>query len=287
MALHRLLGLERRHLVVSTVLHHPVRFRVNLDLFCLHERMAFFMDHYEPGTVEFLLRLRQPGETFLDVGANIGLIAVPFTLLCAAKDREQRRESPHQALTYCIEAVAANRESLAANIALNGLADQIAVVGSAVGEREKDVDLQVELNQKSGEGTGTANILPEGSAYECERIALHVTTIDRLVDAGALPRRCGLMKIDTDGYDLFALMGARRFIEEARPVIYGEFMAHCLGWHGQTIGDVQAFLGPLGYKVYTRRQGWSFKALGDGAPFVQDALCVPDEKLERVRWCIC
>lgn len=279
--LHKRLGLESAHVVVPTVLHHPVRYRVELDLFCLHERMAFFMDRYEPGTVEFLVRMWRAGETFFDVGANVGLIAIPFTLLCGARGREPG-EAAGRPLAYCIEAVAANAKSLAGNIAMNGLGSQMQVVAAAVGECRKSVDLQIEKNQKTGTGTGTANILAKGSKYECQRIRLQVTTIDRLVAEGTLPNDCGLIKLDTDGYDLFALMGARELLANARPIIYGEFSAHCLNWHGQSIQDVQAQLRPLGYQVYIRSGGWSFVPLRAESPYVQDALCVPEEKRERV-----
>lgn len=285
LALHRILGLESRHIVVPAMLHHPVRYRVNLDLFCLHERMAYFMDRYEPGTVEFLARLWREGEPFVDVGANVGLIAIPFTLLCGARS-PAREGSANRLLTYCVEAVAGNAQSLAGNIAMNGLDAQMQVVATAVGECEKQVEIQVEKNQKAGTGTGTANILAAGSDYSCERIPLHVTTIDRLVVAGRLPGNCGLIKIDTDGYDLFALMGARELLARARPIVYGEFMAHCLQWHGQTIHDVQAYLRPFRYKVFIRSEGWTFVPLKSDSPYVQDALCVPEEKCERASGCI-
>lgn len=283
LALHRLLGLGQRHFPLSTILHHPIPFRVVLDLFCKHERMAFFMDRYEADTVEFLFRLWQPGTPFLDVGANIGLISLPFVRLAQAAGHHPATGP----VACCIEAAEANRNRLAANVELNRLGAQIEVVAAAVGEREKDVDFFVEGNQKSGEGTGTANILAENSTYKCERISLHVTTIDQLIAAGRIPRHCGLVKIDTDGYDLFALMGAKKFLAEARPLIFGEFHAHCLNWHRQTLRDVQDFLAPLGYEVYTRREGWSFRAPAPGdPPFVQDALCVPREKTDQVRGCL-
>ncbi|HRX07084.1 MAG TPA: FkbM family methyltransferase [Kiritimatiellia bacterium] len=278
LALHRFLGLETRHVVVPATLHHPVRYRANLDLFCLHERMAYFMDRYEPGTVEFLARLWRKGETFIDVGANVGLIAIPFTLLC-----EARAGRP---LTYCIEAVAANAKSLAEHVVLNGLEDRLKIIETAVGECDKQVEIQIEKNQKTGTGTGTANILAAGSGYRCERIPLTVTTIDRLVAEGRLPHDCGLMKIDTDGYDLFVLMGARRLLASARPVVFGEFMEHCLRWHGQSIHDVAAYLRPFRYKVFVRSAGWSFVPLEKGFPYVQDALCIPEEKCERASWCL-
>ena len=279
LALHRALGLDRRHTLLTTALHHPVPFRTQLDLFCMHERMAYFMDRYEPGTAEFLFRLWRPGEHFVDIGANIGLISIPFAKLCAAAG-----PLPAGRWIHCLEAVAANRDRLAANIDLNELNHMLDVLGVAVGECEKDVEIQVAGNLKAGEGTGTANILSATTPYPCERIPLHVTTVDRLVADGKLPAACGLVKIDTDGYDFFILQGARQLLETARPLIYGEFAAHCLKWHGQTIRDVQAFLEPLGYRVYARAAGWNFRPLDRlESPFVMDALCVPAEKSERVR----
>lgn len=285
LAIHRLLGLESRHIVVPTVLHHPIRHRVRLDLFCMHERMAYFMDRYEPGTVEFLARLWREDGPLIDVGANVGLIAIPFTLLCAARS-PVRAGSVNHPLAYCVEAVAGNARSLTGNIALNGLDARMRVVATAVGECEKQVEIQIEKNQKSGTGTGTANILAAGSGFACERVPLRVTTIDRLVAEGRLPEDCGLIKIDTDGYDLFALMGARELLARARPIVYGEFMAHCLRWHGQSIHDVEVYLRPLRYNVFIRSANWTFVPLRADSPYVQDALCIPEEKCEGASWCL-
>ena len=78
-------------------------------------------------------------------------------------------------------------------------------------------------------------------------------------------------------------MGAAKYLNQCRPIVYGEFMAHCLGWHGQTIEDVETYLKPLSYKVFARRDGWRFAPLSSPAPFVQDALCVPTEAVDRMR----
>ena len=91
------------------------------------------MDRYEDATVEFLLRLWQPGELYLDVGANIGLIAIPFTLSSKAKSLAGGRASLGKGkMTFCIEAVDSNIRSIEANIQLNELGGLIDVVGLAV-----------------------------------------------------------------------------------------------------------------------------------------------------------
>src|SRR5437016_2761473 len=81
LALYRSMGLESRHITIQRVLHHPIPYRVRLDLHSKHERMALIMDGYESDTVKFLHRLFDPSGCFLDVGANIGLISLPFARL--------------------------------------------------------------------------------------------------------------------------------------------------------------------------------------------------------------
>jgi hypothetical protein len=70
------------------------------------------------------------------------------------------------------------------------------------------------------------------------------------------------MKLDTDGYDLFVLMGAKGLLERAQPPILGEFSAHCLNWHGQTVADVRDFVDTFDYRVFVRKHpSWDFLPL--------------------------
>jgi FkbM family methyltransferase len=266
------LGLKGRHIVVDATLTEPTTYRARLDMHSWLQRMAFVNDGYEAETVRMLLRLlgASPGY-LLDVGANIGLIAIPAALL----SRQH---------VVAIEAVPDNVAAFRHNMALNRAEDLIDLVPTATGDVAGRVDIQVEGNLKHGEGSGTANILALGSTYECERIQIEVTTIDDLLSSGRIGADCGVMKIDTDGYDLKVLYGARSLLGRCRPVIFGEFAAGCLAWHGQTVDDVQRFATDMDYEVWaatehdTRRFSRSF----DSASFQQDLLLVPSEKSQAV-----
>lgn len=95
------------------------------------------------------------------------------------------------------------------------------------------------------------------------------------------------MKIDTDGYDLKVLQGASQLIERDRPIIYGEFAAHCMNWHGQTVGDVVDFAKAKHYSTYGKLPGmWRFSKTINAVDFIQDLLLVPDEEVPNVAWCI-
>jgi len=284
LALFNALGLRSKHPRVDTWLTRPTRYRVNLDLHAWLERIAFLTGGYEDDLVRFLLQLTRasgrPGY-LLDIGANIGLISVPYTLM-----RQAEGAAGAAPLAVCFEAIASNFAALQRHVQLNGLQEKMLVFRQALGDVAATVDIQVEGDLHEGEGTGTANILPAGSDYQCVRQTLEIRTLDSLADSGALPPGCAIVKIDTDGYDLKILLGARRFLERERPIIFGEFSAHCMNWHGQSIADVRSFAAAIGYSVYRRRgRDWQF-APDLPRPHDIDLLLVPDEKKAALAWCL-
>ena len=95
------------------------------------------------------------------------------------------------------------------------------------------------------------------------------------------------MKIDTDGYDLFILKGAKLLLTESRPLIYGEFSAHCLGWHGQTVIDVIEYMKSFKYCVYSKKLNeYQFESNINVNSYTSDLLLVPEEKAAQLAWCI-
>lgn len=281
LALYGLLKLDRRRVIVRARLRKPVPYVAELDLHAWLQRVAFLTGGYEADTVQFLLQLHRVSSRrgyLLDVGANIGLLTVPFALSVTG----------NSLAAIAIEAIPDNVAALNANIALNGLQDNVRVIPLGVGDEPRTVDIQVEGDLKSGEGTGTANILPTGSTYECVRQTLTIDTIDNLAGAGTLPAGCSVIKIDTDGYDLKVLEGAVAFLGRERPVIFGEFSAYCMNWHGQSVADVAVFAQRHGYEVWRRvPRGWSFEPLTPAgvAQFSEDLLLVPAERAHEFgRW---
>src|SRR5437773_2073845 len=226
---YRLANRANRPFVVTTTLF-PERFAFRLNLTSAHERMAFLMNGYEPETTALLERLYQGG-TILDIGANIGLVAVPL----AARTRDRAANRPH---VFAFEALPSNHEALAWNVKVNGLEDVVKTLPIALGSERKQVKIQIEGDDPAR--TGTANILP--TEFEFKQIDLEVYRLDDLVANGSVPADVSLMKIDTDGYDLEILRGARGLLARQRPVCEVELNLHCLGWHHQTLDDVLRFI---------------------------------------------
>ena len=157
----------------------------------------------------------------------------------------------------------------------------------ALGDCVKTIQIQVEGDLHAGEGSGTANILADDSTYECVRISLHLQTLDELIGRNEIPATASVIKIDTDGYDLKVFEGGRSFLKTARPVIFGEFSAHCMNWHHQTVSDVVSFANELNYVVWSKSgKEWRFSETIDHKNYVQDLLMVPIEYVTQYAWCL-
>ncbi len=121
----------------------------------------------------------------MDIGANIGLISVPFTLMAMNAPRTSPRDLP---VTVAFEPVASNFASLRSNADRNHLGKHIRLFNAGAGSEDKAVAIQVEGDVAAGQGTGTANISPDHSSYQCERQEIQVCRIDSLLKEEKIPK---------------------------------------------------------------------------------------------------
>lgn len=238
LALYRWANPRNEDFVIETTLFRS-RLRFTLHLTSAHERMAYLMGQYEEPTGELLAAMWTHG-AIVDVGANIGLIALP-----TAKLMERAGVT-----VYALEALPSNFAALAQNVESNALRELVVPLPIALGSDDgAQVSIQIEGNDPGR--TGTANILPE--RFQFEKIPLSLRTLDALVAEGTIPRDIGIIKIDTDGYDLEVLLGAEGVLREARPTVLAELSGHCMAWHGQKHHDVARFLATVGYELWVPR----------------------------------
>jgi len=191
------------------------------------------------------LKSFEPG-TFIDVGANIGAIALP----AAARFRKWQ--------VLALEAHRGLSQVLAANALNNGL-DNVEVVHAAVGDQTGLVrfpapPLSAVANFGST-GFKTAGAVP----METVRMA----TLDELA-----PRGTRFVKVDVEGFEAQVLQGARRLLQEERPVWLLEAN---LDDEAARMATLRAML-EAGYRVF-----WFL------APFVTPAHRKPNRQAPKFR----
>lgn len=154
-----------------------------------------------------------PGSIVLDIGASLGLTAVPLGLVARSAG----------ARLVAFEPVPANVNLLRENIGRAALTDCTSVIQAALGEREGVAEFAVE-----GTGAGNAAIK---SGVDAQRLKAHLDEgglgIAFVIDLKTLDSfdlsPVSAVKIDVEGFELDVLAGATITLERDRPAIFGEF----------------------------------------------------------------
>ena len=217
----------------------PDRFGNRLCCLSLAEPISlglFASGVYEPVTVAAILEALTPTGVFLDVGANIGAIALPL-----AAQRPGAK-------VVCIEASPDIAAVLRRNIAANGRANGD-VIECLAGEAERG---EVAFYRAPAEKFGMGSIGPQFGAAP---IALPQRTLDGVLDELGI-ETVDVVKLDIEGAELGDLRGLARRLAAPRPTIVFEFS----DWAeqripGQTPGEAQALLMSLGYRLYPLPRG--------------------------------
>jgi FkbM family methyltransferase len=190
------------------------------DLIRIHPRHRGVSEVYEPEVWGRLMDTLHPGDTFVDVGAYIGLYAVAAS----------RRVAPGGRVV-AFEPDARNARNLREHIALNGAG--IEVIEAAVGARSGSVVLSggdSEVQAWYGEGE---------TATPCVTLDEHF--------AG---QRVDVLKVDVEGFEQEVLRGGQALLSDPdrRPrVVFVE--VHPFAWArtGTTSATVLATLQAAGY----------------------------------------
>ena len=190
---------------------------------------------YDLMVPEALLRLAGPGETVLDVGANIGMNTGALALAVAPGGRVIAYE-PHPGL----------HAGLVATIATWQLEPAIEVRAEAVSNTSGSATLKVPRDFDHNVGTASLTDAHFGEAAELEDFAVPAVALD---DAFPDPDdKIGVLKIDIEGHELAAFRGAERLLSVGciRDIIFEE--------HQVLPTDVSRLLEDHGYRIFMLRK---------------------------------
>lgn len=170
-----------------------------------------------------LLATARQGDTFFDVGANIGTVTIPVAMTGA------------ECLAF--EPAPANAARLAENAELNRLGN-VTVVEAAMWSETGTVALQVD----GAEGAGRSRVVEDGD----DTIEVPAATLDQFAGGGAAAP--DLLKIDVEGAELEVLRGAAATLGAGRVrEVFVETHPLALEERGGSESDVAALLRDLGY----------------------------------------
>lgn len=171
-----------------------LRVRVHPDLPYSWTAIYFRLAEYDD--MMFTLRYLRPGDTFIDVGANIGF----YSLLASSVNAG----APVVAFEPHPVACSRLRENAGIN-SFGNIRVREAAAGSAAGSAMLTSDL------------GERNRIRAEAGANDRSVHVPVVTLDgELAELGIDPLSVALVKIDTEGFEANVLAGARRLLD-ARP----------------------------------------------------------------------
>lgn len=197
----------------------------------------------------------RPGDTVVEVGANVGATSLLFACVVGPAGR-----------VICFETLPENARALWGQLRLNNV-QQVTVHFAAVSDRP---EAPPHVAAIEGGGPGQGRTEGPASALEAEPPSV---TLDGLRAAGELPAP-RLIAIDAHGAELPVLRGSEGLIRGVRPHIVLRVALDRMSQHGISPNDLFKFFDRFSYGVYEVAK-WGLREVAPG--LVRDAnwLCLP------------
>lgn len=206
---------------------YGVKFNLALDEY-IQRRLA--LGYYEADELAFLDRILRPGDTFVDVGANIGVYSA-----CASS-----RVGPRGRI-IAIEPSGYAHQYLSGWIAASAISN-IDLVRACVGASEGEVTLYTPPPEYGNHNPSTVPYCDNMAATRVPQVTLP-DVLNRFQ-----ARSVRLMKLDIEGAEMAALSGARDLLAGGSiSYLLCELNDNLLRKAGSSYVDMTAFLGGLGY----------------------------------------
>lgn len=226
-------------------------------------------------------RIVRPGDTVVDGGACTGMHTLPLARLVGDVGRVE-----------AFEPVGESADVLMRRLRHDGTLDRVAIRRAALGAAPGSADFAFVRNAPTRSGLRE---MPCPFPVEVERVTVPVVRMDDVVGG---PVR--FVKLDLEGGEHHALLGARRILSEHRPLVVLECGAATPAVYGYTVADFLALFAGVRYRLvdlfgdpitqdgWSRRRPWYAIAVplgaederfvADGLPSIIDAAYVPTSR---------
>lgn len=210
----------------------PHQLQMSVGLVDHIERQLWLHKVWDEPVKMVLESLLKPGDVYLDLGANIGYFTLMASRLVGADGLVVAAEPSIRALRKLTF-------HLWQNQCLNVL-----LLSGAVGDQWAMSQLSLAVDTNIG---GSAVRFNESAGQSFESI--WILPIDAFLQSSE--RKPNLIKLDLEGFELRALRGAKRTIEQARPWIICEVTERFLRRFDGSTEELFLFLEEYGYQPYS------------------------------------
>jgi len=197
---------------------------------------GMYLGLYERPTIRAMKGFLRPGDTVIDVGANLGYLSAVAASLVGPTGQ-----------VYSFEPVPQYFQRLQRLAQLNP-AYRIVPVQAAAGEKGGTAVIRTSIIN-----IGANSMVPGYAIAEpvADVVEVPVVRLDAYLRQAA-PVRVALVKIDAEGYEFPILRGMQGFLDAALtpPVVIAEIHPEAYPLLGYTLFDLAEYMGRYGYRAY-------------------------------------
>ncbi|MCK5115425.1 MAG: FkbM family methyltransferase [Candidatus Aegiribacteria sp.] len=236
------LYLKFKYLMMKVLYRHPLLFN--------EIRFRFWITTLKTGVrnekeLKVLPRLVTPGMTVIDIGAHCGRYTIPLSYLVGQRGR-----------VLSFEQVTTNYRILERLKRKYGLTNVVLFKEALVEHSGKGI-IAMPITSNGIYSYSCSSILQDDSIdrsicklHQC----VEIDTLDNIALTDSIDR-CGYMKIDVEGYELFVLRGGVELLDRFRPVVQCEIIeSHTLEFEYRP-DDLVSFMNDMGYEMYIYSNG--------------------------------
>lgn len=189
---------------------------------------------------EFLKSLIRPNDCFIDVGANIGHISISL------------KKSIPNLRCYAVEANPNTFKVLNKNIILNNI--NINSINCAVGDSDNATIKFQDSDSDDCNSVISENMIEKNNkklyfVKNNKEITVNVKTLDYIANHFSILSNIRLIKIDTEGYELFVLKGSKNILKRTE-MIYFEYWEKLTKKYNYTFKEIFSLLKNSGFDIY-------------------------------------
>lgn len=199
-------------------------------------RSIFVRGIYDPNMVVVLNALLPSGGVLIDIGANMGYCSLLMS-----------RTVGEDGKVFAIEPSERDFLRLIDNVSLNKL-NNVGVYRLAISDISGEVEISIASEERSSLNTLGTEFSNKGiEKLRTEKV--EATTLDRFVEQEEIDK-IDVIKMDIEGSELKALLGAKDSIEMFRPALILGINKNSLKANGSSVEEIEKILRDLRYKTY-------------------------------------
>jgi FkbM family methyltransferase len=199
------------------------------------ESGSYWEERLTSTIIEELARTNTPHPLVLDIGANVGLITLSILASCPSVKVIAFEPAPFQC------------NLLEKTISANGLIDRVKVQKTALGQSRGRMRFSTHIGI---DASGLDGFFDTGVGGPAKQIIVDVDTLDNWWIANGSPS-VNIIKLDTEGSELWILQGAVQVLQTCRPILFIEIQPDHLKHYPYSLQDMIMWLGNCGYAIYT------------------------------------